>query len=57
MARYVKLDNLVGFSGEANFVGLSEVQIYGVPEPASIRVVGARRRRVAVHASPLTRKS
>lgn len=35
VARYVKLDNLVSFSGEANFVGLSEVQIYGVPEPSA----------------------
>lgn len=33
--RYIKLDNLVNFGNPDNFVGLSEVQFYAVPEPGS----------------------
>jgi hypothetical protein len=42
-ARYIKLDNLVNFGNNENFVGLSEVQIYGVPEPGTwaLLTVGA----------------
>lgn len=55
-ARYVKLDILANHGGDNNFVGLSEVQFFGVPEPSSyaLAVMGAvaltgmvrRRRRV-----------
>jgi hypothetical protein len=38
-ARYIKLDNLVSFGNADNFVGLSEVQFYAVPEPASIALL------------------
>lgn len=35
-ARYVKLDVLSNAGGDNDFVGLSEVQFYAVPEPASL---------------------
>ncbi|NQU24993.1 MAG: PEP-CTERM sorting domain-containing protein, partial [Candidatus Nealsonbacteria bacterium] len=59
-ARYIKFDNLRNFpadggfpGGDNNFVGLSEVQFYAVPEPATglllvlggLTVLIARRRR------------
>lgn len=55
MARYVKLDILSNHGGDNNFVGLSEVQFFGVPEPSTyaLAAVGlatlafARRRRRA----------
>jgi hypothetical protein len=55
MARYVKLDILGNHGGDNNFVGLSEVQFFGVPEPSTyaLAAVGlatlafARRRRRA----------
>jgi hypothetical protein len=38
-ARYIKLDNLVNYGDVDNFVGLSEVQFYAVPEPTSIALL------------------
>lgn len=35
-ARYIKLDILSNAGGDNNFVGLSEVQFFPVPEPASL---------------------
>jgi hypothetical protein len=39
-ARYVRLENLVNHGGDANFVGLSEVQFLGVPEPSTYLLTG-----------------
>lgn len=38
-ARYIKLDNLVNFGNNENFVGLSEVQFYAVPEPGALTLL------------------
>jgi hypothetical protein len=53
VARYVKFDIVSNHGGDANFVGLSEVQFFGVPEPSTyamavmggLALVGAARRR------------
>lgn len=64
-AQYIKFDNLRNFpadgafpGGDNNFVGLSEVQFYTIPEPAGFvlvlfgaagLIVGARRRHASSH--------
>lgn len=52
-ARYVKLDVLSNAGGDNNFVGLSEVQFFAVPEPSTLfgmlcglSMLAARRRRL-----------
>ncbi len=40
-ARYIKLDYLTNFGNGENFVGLSEVQFYAVPEPGTLTLLAA----------------